>query len=55
MNIVERINRRLPIFEQADASWKNPNLPDYDRQYAEDCLHHTIGPLTDNPRWDDHK
>jgi hypothetical protein len=24
---------------------------DYDRQYAEDLLHHTIGPLTDNPVW----
>lgn len=23
----------------------------YDRQYAEDILHHTIGPLTDTPRW----
>lgn len=33
------------------ATWKDYVNPDYDRQYAEDCLYHTIGPLTASPRW----
>lgn len=36
-----------------DTSWKNPRSPDYERQYAEDCLYHTVGPATSNPRWVD--
>jgi hypothetical protein len=34
-----------------EASYKDINSPDYDRQVAEDALYHTIGPLTDAPRW----
>lgn len=31
--------------------YQDPNSPDYDRQRAENALYHTIGPLTDSPRW----
>ena len=49
MKIIERINRRIKsILESTD-----PYSEDYDRQEAEDILYHTIGPLTDNPRWVD--
>lgn len=37
------------IVESQDAI--NHTDAQYDRQYAEDILFHTLGPLTDNPRW----
>jgi len=37
--------------ESTDTSWKDPNSSDYDRRVAENALFHTIGPLTDNPKW----
>lgn len=51
--ILDRINRRFLNLkeETGDISWKDPNSPNYDRQWAEDALYHTIGPLTDSPRW----
>lgn len=53
--IAQKIANRLNgIFENTQAnqaSWKNPDNPDYDRQRAEDALYHTIGPLTSEPRW----
>lgn len=52
--ILERLNRRfMALAEQheGNASWKDPNSPHYDRQVAENALYHTVGPLTDNPRW----
>jgi hypothetical protein len=59
MDFLSRLNNRLkPILEDdnaeaisGDAEWKDPSNAGYDRQYAEDCLYHTIGPLTDSPRW----
>jgi len=32
-------------------SFKDVHDPNYDRQDAENALYHTVGPLTDNPRW----
>lgn len=54
LDIVSRLDKKFrPIFESAEyAWWKDPDSPDYNRQMAEDALYHTIGPLTDNPRWD---
>ena len=51
--IYDRLNKRFQTLLEAetDISWKDPNSEDYDRQWAEDALFHTIGPLTDNPRW----
>jgi len=47
--LTSRINL---VLENLDvAGYKNPRSPDYDRQYAEDTLYNTIGPLTDAPRW----
>ena len=37
--------------EQSQAQWKDPYSPEYNREYAEDCLYHTIGPMTVNSRW----
>ncbi len=52
MNWINRLNNRLQaIFESSTYDWKDPHNPDYDRQVAEDALYHTIGPLTNNPRW----
>jgi hypothetical protein len=34
------------------ANWKDPYAPGYDRQYAEDVLFHTIGPLTASPKYE---
>lgn len=63
---VDTINARLRKIEEAskfrslgsmfgpddsDESFKDIYSPNYDRQVAEDALYHTIGPLTDNPRW----
>lgn len=54
-SILRKLNDRLrPIsenFATTTSEWKDPNSPSYDRQYAEDALYHTIGPLTDTPRW----
>jgi len=52
--ILAKLNRRFTTLrenENHSDSWKDPNSPDYDRQWAEDALFHTIGPLTDNPVW----
>jgi hypothetical protein len=55
--IVDRINKKLRAIKENEAlnlehtPWKDPNSADYDRQKAEDALFHTIGPLTDSPRW----
>lgn len=51
--ILERLNNKFQtIFEdEVDTSWKNPNSGSYDRQWAEDALFHTVGPLLDTPRW----
>lgn len=56
-SILKALNLRFQtIFEEEiDTSWKNPNSENYDRQWAEDALYHTIGPLTDHPRWADKK
>jgi len=52
MSLLNRLERRLyTISEDNNPSWKSPHTPHFDRQYAEDCLFHTVGPLTDNPRW----
>lgn len=52
--IVTRLDRKLrTIAEEAEeTSWKDPSSSEYDRQVAEDALFHTIGPLTETPRWD---
>lgn len=51
--VIKRIIRRLNVVENINNNieWKDPHSPNYDRQWAEDALYHTIGPLTDNPRW----
>ncbi len=50
--IIDRITQRLrSIYEHIDTSWKEPYSGNYDRQWAEDALFHTIGPLTDTPHW----
>lgn len=52
MNIIDRLDGRFRnLMEQASADWKDPNSANYDRQLAENALYHTIGPLTDSPRW----
>jgi hypothetical protein len=41
-----------PAFKSTDdVSWKEPYNANYNRQYAEDVLYNTIGPLTDNPKY----
>lgn len=51
--LISRINHQLSLINEdvSDASYKDFNDPGYDRQTAEDALYHTIGPLTDTPRW----
>jgi hypothetical protein len=51
--ILERLNSKFQTIleNEVDLSWKDPNSGNYDRQWAEDALFHTIGPLTENPRW----
>ena len=51
--IRDRLNKRFQTLLEAetDISWKDPDSENYDRQWAEDALYHTIGPLTDSPRW----
>jgi hypothetical protein len=53
MLVTDRINKRLAVIREnmGDVSWKDPDSPNYDRQWAEDALYHTIGPLMDTPRW----
>lgn len=49
--IFERLlEKKLSVIVENENLIK-PHGPSYDRQYAEDLLHHTIGPLTDNPTW----
>ncbi len=52
-SILDRLDARLRTIteDMGDTSWKSPLNPNYDRQWAEDALYHTIGPLTDTPRW----
>lgn len=51
-SVLDRINRRLQLLETTVAvNYRDPHSPGYDRQEAEDALYHTIGPLTENPRW----
>lgn len=52
-SIIERLNTKLnSINEEINTQdLINPNSSNYDRQYAEDVLYHTIGPLLDAPRW----
>lgn len=52
--ITERITRRLAHLTESVAQsvpWKDPSSANYDRQWAEDALFHTVGPLTNSPRW----
>lgn len=51
--ISDRLTQRLQAIKESmgDISWKDPNNANYDRQWAEDALFHTIGPLMDTPRW----
>jgi len=44
------LNQKLSVILENEDSI-SPFGGSYDRQYAEDILHHTIGPLTNNPRW----
>jgi hypothetical protein len=54
--ILAKLNRRFAsIKEEEEHSWKDPYSPDYDRQWAEDALYHTIGPLTNTPIWNSSK
>ncbi len=52
-SLAKKIGLALRVISEAaeDTSWKDPNDPNYDRQIAEDALYHTIGPLTDTPKW----
>lgn len=46
-NIIDsKLNLILESIEAID-----PHAPGYDRQRAEDLLWHTVGPLTDDPKW----
>jgi hypothetical protein len=49
--ILRRLSLAILENDQGNASWKDPYSPDYDRQYAENVLYNTIGPLTENPRY----
>jgi hypothetical protein len=52
MSIKARLVKRLHILESSnDASFKDFTSQNYSREEAEDALYHTIGPLTDSPRW----
>lgn len=52
---MSKLSKRLSLAimenDQGDTSWKDPYAPGYDRQFAENALYNTIGPLTDNPRY----
>ena len=52
-NLINKIDHRLSLLNEdvADTSWKDPSSTNYDRQVAEDALYHTLGPLTETPRW----
>lgn len=45
-----QLNKRLSVIVE-DENSINQASDDYDRQYAEDILYHTLSPLTDDPRW----
>lgn len=52
--IADKLNKRLKLLAENLNTAKefiDPRNPNYDRQYAEDILFHTIGPLTSSPRW----
>lgn len=49
-SIIERINKRLSIITESVTS-SEVIRAQADRQYCEDILFHTIGPLTENPTW----
>lgn len=49
--LLDKINRRLFLEDEGQAEYKDIYSSNYDRQMAEDALYHTIGPLTDSPRW----
>lgn len=48
-----RLNKALSVLKEQyeETDWKNPRSSSYRRDYAEDCLFHTVGPLTANPTW----
>lgn len=50
---VQSLSERFGPSPTGSADYKNPNSPNYNRQKAENALYHTIGPLTDSPRWVD--
>jgi len=39
------------VIQEDNNDIKAPHGKSYDRQYSEDLLYHTIGPLTDSPKW----
>lgn len=52
-DLSRRIDRKLSLLRETneDVSYKDNRSESYDRQVAEDALYHTIGPLTETPRW----
>lgn len=51
-SFIDRLDNKLKIVLEGETDYyKSQNFAEYDRQYAEDLLYHTIGPLTDSPRW----
>lgn len=46
-----RLNKSLQTIFEDDQDLIRPTTGDYDRQYAEDILYHTVGPLTSSPKW----
>lgn len=59
MSFLNKLSHRLTkVLKEAEVAggqprveWKDPYSPEYNREYAEDCLYHTIGPMTVNSRW----
>ena len=51
--LLKRLSWAIMENDQGDTSWKDPYAPGYDRQFAENALYNTIGPLTENPRYVD--
>jgi hypothetical protein len=53
MSFAQLLAKRLFTLteEVQSVEWKNPRNPNYDRQWAEDALFHTIGPMTDAPTY----
>lgn len=53
-DIASIIDKRLKgLLSESAKEQISPSNPSYDRQYAEDILFHTIGPLAESPRWVD--